>query len=55
VEYPNIKTGTGNDFKGYGGVTLLTDKEKEKIGAHRLADYPEPPMGPAPLSPAQSR
>jgi hypothetical protein len=55
VEYPNIKTGTGNDFDGYGGVKGFADKEKEKIGAHRLAGNPEPPMGPAPLAPAESR
>jgi arylsulfatase A-like enzyme len=54
VEYPNIKPGTV-DFKGYGGVKHFADEEFEKIGAHRLAKYPEPPRGPAPLSPAQSR
>jgi arylsulfatase len=55
VEYPNIKPGTGNDFDGYGGVKHLADEAKEKIGAHRLATQPEPPMGPAPLSPEQVR
>jgi arylsulfatase len=55
VEYPNIKPGTGNDFAGYRGVTHFADEEKEKIGARRLAAGAEPPMGPAPLSPAQSR
>jgi arylsulfatase len=55
VEYPNIKPGTGNDFDGYRGVKHLADEAKEKIGAHRLADGAEPPMGPAPLSPAKSR
>ena len=54
-EYPNIKPGTGDDFDGYHGAKHLVDKEKEKIGAHRLADQPAPPMGEAALSPAQSR
>lgn len=55
VEYPNIKTGTGNDFKGYGGAKHLVHEEEAKIGAKKLGDFPEPPMGPAPLTPAQSR
>jgi arylsulfatase A-like enzyme len=55
VEYPNIKTGTGNDFDGYGGVKGFADREKEKIGERKVAAFPEPPMGPAPLSPAESR
>jgi hypothetical protein len=55
VEYPNIKPGTGNDFDGYGGVKGLAEKEKAKIGAHRLAEGPKPPMGPAPLPPAKAR
>lgn len=55
VAYPNIKPGTGDDFDGYHGAKHLVDEEKAKIGAHRLADQPAPPMGEAPLSPAQSR
>jgi arylsulfatase A-like enzyme len=55
VEYPNIKPGTGNDFDGYKGVKHLADEAKEKLGAHKLASYPEPPKGPAPLPPDKAR
>jgi hypothetical protein len=55
VEYPNIKPGTGDDFDGYHGVKHLADEEKAKIGAHRLANQPEAPMGDAPESPGQAR
>ena len=54
VAYPNIKPGTV-DFDGYKGVSHVADEAKEKIGAKKLGDYPEPPKGPAPLSPAEAR
>jgi len=55
VEYPNIKPGTGNDFDGYKGVKHLAHEGEAKLGKKKLADYPEPPKGPPPLSPAEAR
>lgn len=53
VEYPNIEP--GSELSGYGAASHLVAEEKVKIGMKKLAEGPEPDLGPAPETRAQAR